>query len=178
MEIRVYTPPEADSPAYVCVGRITAAVSATVVERHFTAGYFELTVPSAARHADKLAEGRLVWIDGGAWGIVDRIRREDGGSGDFVTASGRELKGLFLKSLRTKIAALLVKDGLAAFKDRLNPDTIGGTPFLGLTRPVIKAHGSSGALAIENAIAQAVAAAEGNISAEIEANIERMKVER
>ncbi len=94
MEIRVYTPPEADSPAYVCVGRITAAVTATVVERHFTAGYFELTVPSAARHADKLAEGRLVWIDGGAWGIVDRIRREDGGSGDFVTASGRELKGL------------------------------------------------------------------------------------
>lgn len=97
------------------------------------------------------------------------------GVGSFL---GRELKGMFLKSLKTKVAALLVKDGLTAFKDRLNPDTIGGTPFLGLTKPVIKAHGSSGALAIENAVAQAVAAAQGNISADIEANIERMKVER
>ena len=97
------------------------------------------------------------------------------GVGSFL---GRELKGLFLKSFKTKVAALLVKDGLAAFKDRLNPDTIGGTPFLGLTKPVIKAHGSSGALAIQNAVNQAVAAAQGNISADIEANIERMKVER
>ena len=35
------------------------------------------------------------------------------GVGSFL---GRELKGLFLKSLKTKVAALLVKDGLAAFK--------------------------------------------------------------
>ena len=49
------------------------------------------------------------------------------GVGSFL---GRELKGMFLKSLKTKVAALLVKDGLTAFKDRLNPDTIGGTPFL------------------------------------------------
>ncbi len=97
------------------------------------------------------------------------------GVGSFL---GRELKGMFLKSLKTKVAALLVKDGLKAFKDRLNPDTIGGTPFLGLTKPVIKAHGSSGALAIENAVGQAVAAAEGNISADIEAHIDLMKVER
>ena len=97
------------------------------------------------------------------------------GVGSFL---GRELKGMFLKSLKTKVAALLVKDGLKAFKDRLNPDTIGGTPFLGLTKPVIKAHGSSGALAIENAVSQAVAAAEGNISADIEAHIDLMKVER
>ena len=97
------------------------------------------------------------------------------GVGSFL---GRELKGMFLKSLKTKVAALLVKDGLGAFKDRLNPDTIGGTPFLGLTKPVIKAHGSSGALAIENAVAQAAAAAEGNISADIEAHIDLMKIDR
>ena len=60
----------------------------------------------------------------------------------------------------------------------LESDTIGGTPFLGLTKPVIKAHGSSGALAIENAVSQAVAAAEANISADIEAHIDLMKVER
>lgn len=97
------------------------------------------------------------------------------GMGSFL---GKEIKGMFLKNFKTKVAALLMKSGIAAFKDKLDPDTIGGTPFLGLTRPVIKAHGSSGARAIENAIYQAVLAAEGNMAAEIEANIDLMKIER
>lgn len=97
------------------------------------------------------------------------------GMGSFL---GREIKGMFLKNLKTKVAALLMKNGIAAFKDKLDPDSIGGTPFLGLTRPVIKAHGSSGARAIENAIYQAVLAAEGNMAAEIEENIDLMKMER
>lgn len=97
------------------------------------------------------------------------------GVGSFM---GKELKGMFMKSLKTKIAALLVKSGLDAFKERLDPDTIGGTPFLGLQKPVIKAHGSSKARAIENAVYQAVKAAESNLAAEIEANIDLMKVDR
>ena len=97
------------------------------------------------------------------------------GMGSFL---GKEIKGMFLKNLTTKIAALLMKSSIAEFKDKLDPDTIGGTPFLGLTRPVIKAHGSSGARAIENAIYQAVAAAEGNMAADIEANIDLMRFER
>ncbi len=97
------------------------------------------------------------------------------GMGSFL---GKEIKGMFLKSLTTKIAAVLMKSGIAAFKDKLDPDTIGGTPFLGLTRPVIKAHGSSGARAIENAIYQAVMAAEGNMAADIEANIDLMRFDR
>ena len=97
------------------------------------------------------------------------------GVGSFL---GRELKGMFLKNLKTKVAALLVKDGLDAFKERLNPDTIGGTPFLGLQKPVIKAHGASGARAIENAIYQAVTAAEADLAGEIEAHIGLMKLGR
>lgn len=93
------------------------------------------------------------------------------GVGSFL---GKELKGMFLKNLKTKAAALLVKDGLSAFKERLNPDTIGGTPFLGLRKPVIKAHGASGARAIENAVYQAVTAAEADLASEIEAHIELM----
>ena len=95
------------------------------------------------------------------------------GMGSFL---GKEIKGMFLKSLTTKIAALMMRSGIAAFKEKLDPDTIGGTPFLGLTKPVIKAHGSSGARAIENAIYQAVMAAEGNMAAEIEANIDLMRL--
>ena len=97
------------------------------------------------------------------------------GMGSFL---GKEIKGMFLKNLTTKIAALMMRSSIAAFKDKLDPDTIGGTPFLGLTHPVIKAHGSSGARAIENAIYQAVAAAEGNMAADIEANIDLMRFDR
>ena len=97
------------------------------------------------------------------------------GMGSFL---GKEIKGMFMKSLKTKVAALMMKSGITAFKDKLDPDSIGGTPFLGLMRPVIKAHGSSGARAIENAIYQAVLAAEGNLAAEIESNIDLMKMER
>lgn len=97
------------------------------------------------------------------------------GVGSFL---GKELKGMFLRSLKTKIAALMVKSGLDAFKERLDPDTVGGTPFLGLQKPVIKAHGSSKARAIENAVYQAAAGAEANLAGEIEAKIGLMKTGR
>ncbi len=110
----------------------------------------------------------------------------DGFSGNVMlktiegTASflGSELKGMFKKSPFTMLAALLVKGGLAAFKERLNPDTIGGTPLLGLQKPVIKAHGSSGARAIENAVYQAAAAAKADLAGEIAAHMELMKTGR
>ena len=95
------------------------------------------------------------------------------GVGSFM---GGELKRMFLGSLKTKVAAVLVKDGLRSFKDRLNPDTIGGTPFLGLQKPVIKAHGASSARAVENAVYQAAAAAEADLAGEIEAHIGLMKL--
>ena len=95
------------------------------------------------------------------------------GVGSFMSG---ELKRMFLKSLKTKAAAALVKDGLRAFKDRLDPDTIGGTPFLGLQKPVIKAHGASGARAIENAVYQAAAAVEADLAGEIEAHIGLMRL--
>ena len=90
---------------------------------------------------------------------------------------GGEVKKLFLQSAKTKIAGLLVQSGLKAFKAQLDPDRVGGTAFLGISKPVIKAHGSSGAYAIENAIYQAVRVAESAIIAEIEANVDKMKVE-
>ena len=96
------------------------------------------------------------------------------GVGSFL---GKEIKSMFLKSLKTKVAALLVKDGLRSFKTQMDPDRIGGTAFLGISKPVIKAHGSSGATAIENAVAQAVRVAQSGVVAAIEENIDSMKVE-
>lgn len=97
------------------------------------------------------------------------------GMGSFL---GKEIKGMFLKNLSTKLAAVMMKNEIAAFKDKLDPDSIGGTPFLGLTRPIIKAHGASGARAIENAIGQAVLAAESGMAEDIEKHIDLMKLER
>ncbi|MGN8889118.1 phosphate acyltransferase PlsX [Dysosmobacter sp. HCP28S3_G4] len=88
----------------------------------------------------------------------------------------KELKKLFLSGTKTKLAALLVKNDLDDFKKLMDPSEIGGTPFLGISKPVIKAHGSSDARAIYNAVRQARNFAASGFIQDIEANIEYMKV--
>jgi len=65
------------------------------------------------------------------------------------------LKEEMLKSLRTKIGAMLVKPALYAFKSRLDYEQHGGAPLLGIEGAVVKAHGSSNAMALMNAVRQA-----------------------
>ena len=65
------------------------------------------------------------------------------------------VKEVFLKGLTTKLAYLLVKDGFKDVKKKMDSEEYGGAPLLGTARPVIKAHGSSKAKAIKNAIRQA-----------------------
>ena len=88
----------------------------------------------------------------------------------------KELKKVFLSSTRTKIAAGLVKGDLAEMKKLLDPSEVGGTPFLGISKPVIKAHGSSDARAIRNAILRAEEYAASGFIADVQENIELMKV--
>ena len=97
------------------------------------------------------------------------------GTGMFLL---KELKKMFLSSTKTKLAAALVKNDLAEMKKLLDPSEIGGTPFLGISKPVIKAHGSSDARAICNAVLRAKEYAESGFIADIEANIGAMKLER
>ena len=97
------------------------------------------------------------------------------GTGKFLL---KELKKMFLSSTKTKLAAALVKSDMADMKKLLDPSEIGGTPFLGISRPVIKAHGSSDARAICNAVLRAKEYAESGFIADIEANIDAMKLER
>ena len=94
----------------------------------------------------------------------------------------KELKKVFLSSAKTKLAAArvkaLVKPELAGMKKLLDPSEVGGTPFLGISKPVVKAHGSSDARAIANAVLRAVEYAESGFIAGIEKDIGLMKVER
>ena len=92
--------------------------------------------------------------------------------------AGSAIKGIFKKNLLTKLAALAVMPGLNDFKAMMDPNKVGGTAFIGISKPVIKAHGSSNAEAIENAVGQAVQFAQSGIIADIEENIDLMKIDR
>ena len=97
------------------------------------------------------------------------------GVGSFA---GSALKGMFKKNVLTKLAALAVMPGLRDFKAQLDPNKVGGTAFIGISKPVIKAHGASNAEAIENAVGQAKQFAQSGLVADIEANIDLMRVEK
>ncbi len=75
------------------------------------------------------------------------------GMGRFAIKSIRDI---YEKDLLTKTSALLIKKRFAGLKKRMDPGEYGGAPFLGLSKPVIKAHGASDANAVKNAIKQAV----------------------
>ena len=97
------------------------------------------------------------------------------GVGGFLA---RELKALFKKSMVTKLGALCVKDGLMSFKKLMDSGEVGGTALLGISKPVIKAHGSSNDYAIKNAIRQAAAFASSGIIEDIVENIDHMRLEK
>ena len=67
-----------------------------------------------------------------------------------------KLKGIFYSSLLSKLAAAVIKKPLYSMKKDLDPREQGGSPILGISKPVIKAHGSSDAKAFKNAIRQAI----------------------
>ena len=66
-----------------------------------------------------------------------------------------EIKNVFMADLKSKLAYLMVKGGMKDFKKKLDADEHGGALMMGVTKPVIKAHGSSNAKAFKNAVRQA-----------------------
>lgn len=76
------------------------------------------------------------------------------GMGKFFMHS---LKGMYKTNAMTKMSFFVMKEHLRSFKKQFDASEHGGAPLLGLRKPVIKAHGSSDAAAIANAIRQAIA---------------------
>lgn len=68
----------------------------------------------------------------------------------------KTLKGLFGGSPAAVTAGALTLHRTNKLKKALDPNEYGGAPFLGITKPVIKAHGGSDALAFRSAVKQAV----------------------
>lgn len=83
-----------------------------------------------------------------------------------------QLKREFTAKVFSKIAASILKPGLGKIKDRLDYKQHGGAPFLGIKGGCIKAHGSSDAIAIENAIMQGVKFIDKGIETRISSHIQ------
>jgi glycerol-3-phosphate acyltransferase PlsX len=75
----------------------------------------------------------------------------------------RTMKDIFYANIKAKVSALLIKKKLDEVKTVFDPNEHGGAPILGIAKPVIKAHGSSNAKAVKNAIRQAIAYAESGV---------------
>ena len=82
--------------------------------------------------------------------------------------SGSTISAMFKKCIVSMLAAALVMKDIKAFKKLLDYREIGGTQFLGIKKPVIKAHGSSDRRAFYSAVRQAMDAAKNNTAEELE----------
>jgi phosphate acyltransferase len=83
------------------------------------------------------------------------------------------LKEQIMASTRTKIGGALLKPVFKNFKKKFDYTEHGGAILLGIDGPVIKAHGSSNAKAVKNAIRQAVLCLEGDVIENIRKEIEK-----
>ena len=81
------------------------------------------------------------------------------------------IKKVLYKNLKTKIAALMIKSGLYEIKSKSDYTEIVGAPLLGTRKPIFKAHGSSNAKAIKNAIGKAAAFAKNEVIEKISGSL-------
>ncbi len=84
------------------------------------------------------------------------------GMGKFLL---KTLKELLMSNIATKLSALTMDT--KELKQRFDASEHGGAPLLGISKPVIKAHGSSDANAIKNAVRQAISFIESGVNDDI-----------
>ena len=86
------------------------------------------------------------------------------------------LKSVFYKSTMNKLAAAVLKNDLTTMKKTMDVNEVGGTAFIGISKPVIKAHGASDSSSIFSAIRQAIAFVNAGVIEDIIRNIDYMKL--
>ena len=77
------------------------------------------------------------------------------------------VKQVFLRDLKGKLAALMVKGGMKELKQKMDYTEYGGAPVLGVNGIVVKAHGSSDKKAFSNALRQAAKFVESGVLQDI-----------
>ena len=81
---------------------------------------------------------------------------------------------IFKRNILSMIGYLFCKKGVDEVMKMMDYREIGGTQFLGIKKPVIKAHGSSDALAFRNAVRQAESAVAANIAEELAEELQKL----
>lgn len=86
------------------------------------------------------------------------------GAGSFFLHNIRQV---FSRNLLSRASALFLKNGLREMKHAFDASEYGGAPLLGLSKPIIKAHGNSDAYAVKNAVRQAIGYVNTGVTVEI-----------
>lgn len=92
------------------------------------------------------------------------------GMGSFFSG---ELKSIFSGGILSKLSALMVMGKIKKFKKRMDYTEEGGAVLMGISKPVIKAHGSSDAKAFYNAVRQAKNFVDGGVTETIVKSIKK-----
>lgn len=82
-----------------------------------------------------------------------------------------KLKGIFLKNIINKIAAIIVSKDIKALKKTVDYNEYGGAPLMGCAKPVFKAHGSAKAKTFFNALRLTKAYVAGGVVNEIASSV-------
>ena len=106
-------------------------------------------------------ETDVVVTDGFAGNVA--LKSLEGGIASLMTVMKQEI----MSTLKGKIGGLLLKDAFRAIKNKMDYNKQGGAVFLGVEKVVVKAHGSSKAVAVSNAVLQAAEAADRDIIGKI-----------
>lgn len=88
------------------------------------------------------------------------------------------MKDMFRKNWISMLGALCCRKGINRIRETMDYRETGGSIVIGITKPVIKAHGSSDAAAVRGAIRQAIHAVESGFCDDIRAHVSEMSLPR
>ena len=109
----------------------------------------------------------VVVCDGFSGNLI--LKFMEGVAGTLLGMIKKEIMGDF----RSKLGGLMAKPAFRRVKKAMDYTEVGGTPLLGVSGVVVKAHGSSNAHAIACAIRQAVLMVRGNLVDSIKTEISK-----
>jgi len=87
------------------------------------------------------------------------------------------LKGMFKKTIFSKLSLLFVMKDMKEFKKKMDPEEDGGAPILGVNGFVVKSHGNSNARTIKNVIIKAYNLAKNQVFEKIKNSLENLEAE-
>ena len=89
----------------------------------------------------------------------------------------KELKGEIYSTVKGKIGGLFLKKGFKKVYKKMDYTAQGGAIFLGVSKVVVKSHGSSKEKPIKNSVLQALALAESRLPERIDEELSKISIE-